>query len=138
MDLMAAQVAEFEKEFRVERHAAGGLGVELYHPAANSVGIELHVPGGVQRVGEIDATSIAAELDHLRAAVQHVAGIFRMRGAAHDAAQMHGAGFLGMEGIGNVILQEFAGAPARNVEEAIVERKIDIGDKRGHSFESLE
>src|SRR5580698_8898758 len=138
MDLMAAQVAEFEKEFRVERHAAGGLGVELYHPAANSVGIELHVPGGVQGVGEIDATSVAAELDHLRTAVQCVPGIFRMRGAAHDSAQIHGAGFLGMKRIGDVILQKFACAPTRNVEEAIVERKIDIGDKRGHSLESLE
>src|SRR5580658_1377664 len=128
MDLMAAQISEFEKELRVERHAAGGLGVELYHPTANSVGIELHVPGGVQGVREVGATSIAAEFDHLRAAVQRIAGIFRMRGAAHDTTQMHGAAFLGVKRIGNVILQEFAGAPAGNVKEAIVEGKIDIGD----------
>src|SRR5271154_3681915 len=119
MDLMAAQIPEFEKEFRVDGHAARGPSIELHHPAANSVRIELRVPRRIQRVREIDATSIAAELHHLRAAVQTTTGIFRMRGATHDAAQMHGAGFLGMKRVGNVILQEFAGAPARNVKETV-------------------
>src|SRR5580704_3258253 len=122
MDLMAAQVAKFQKEFWIKRHAAGGLGVELYHPAANSVGIELYVPWRVQGVGEIDATSIAADLDHLRTSIQGVASIFRMRGSAHDSAQVDGASFPGVKGIGDVILQEFPGAPAGNVEEAVVER----------------
>src|SRR5271155_1056989 len=137
MDLMASQIPEFKKEFRVDGHATCRLGIELHHPAANSVGIELRVPRRIQRVREIDAPSIAAELHHLRAAVQATTGIFRMRGTAHDATQLHGAGFLGMKWVGNVILQEFAGAPARNVKEAVVERKIDVRDERGHGLESL-
>src|SRR5580704_8107352 len=138
MDLMAAQFPEFKKEFRIDRHASRRLRIELYHPAANSVRIELYVPGRIQRVREIDAASIAAQLHHLRTAVQTTTGNFRMRGAAHDAAQMHGAGLLGMKRIGNVILQEFAGSPARYVKETVIERQIDIGDERRNGLESLE
>src|ERR1700691_3403907 len=138
MDLVAAQVLEFKKELRIERHSTRGLGIELYHPAANSVRIELHVPRRVQGVREIDATSVAAQLDHLWSPVQTVAGNFRMRSAAHDTPQMHGACFLGMKRIGNVILQKFAGSPARNVKEAVVERKIDICDERRDGLESLQ
>src|SRR5208282_1163493 len=88
MDLVAAQIAEFKKEFRVDLHTAIGLGIELYHPALNSVRIELHVPRCIKRVREINSTPIAAHLHHLRAAVQGCAGILRMSSAAHDTTQM--------------------------------------------------
>jgi hypothetical protein len=60
MNLVAAKISEFEKEVRVDGHSSFGLGVELYHPTANPVGIELRVPRGVEGVGEIDAASVAA------------------------------------------------------------------------------
>src|ERR1700685_1005094 len=69
-DLMAAEIAEFKKEFRVNLHAALRFGVELYHPASNSLRIELRVPWSIKRVREIDAPSVAAHFHHLRAAVQ--------------------------------------------------------------------
>src|SRR5580700_75798 len=112
MDLMAAEILEFKKEFRVDLHAALGLGIELYHPAPNSVRIELRVPRRIKRVCEIDSTSVAAHLHHLRAAVQGCAGLLRMSSAAHDTTQTHGACLFGMKRVGHVVLQKFAGSPA--------------------------
>ena len=67
---MAAQSIEFEKEFGIEGHPAFCLGVELNHPTTDSVGIELLVPRSVQGIGKIDASSIAADFDHLRTTIQ--------------------------------------------------------------------
>src|SRR5208337_765983 len=138
MDLMAAQIPEFKKEFRINLHAAVGFGIELYHPALNSVGIELRVPRRIKRVREIDAASVAAHLHHLRAAVQRCAGVLRMSRTTHDTAQMYGTCLLGMKGIGHVVLQKFSGSPAGDIKEAVVERQIDVRDQWRHSLESLE
>src|SRR6202167_1551796 len=137
MDLMAAEIPEFKKEFWINLHAALGASIEFYHPALNSVGIELRVPRSIQRVCEINSTSIAAHLHHLRPAVQGRGPILRMSSAAHDTTQMHGTCPLGMKGVGHVVLQKFAGSPAGNIKEAVVERQIDIRDKGGHGLESL-
>src|SRR5437879_3932652 len=59
-----------DEEFRIERNAARGLGVELHHPAVDSIGIELRVDGAVERVGEIHPFAVPADLDHLRAAAE--------------------------------------------------------------------
>ena len=61
-----------------------------------------------------------------------------MRGPANDAAQMQRAGFLRMEGVGNIVLDEFARAPAGCVEEAIVNGKVDVGDEWGDGLEPLQ
>src|SRR5712671_7364289 len=53
------------EEFRIEADAAVRLGVELDHPSLDAVGIELRVDGAVQRVGEINPPSVAADLHHL-------------------------------------------------------------------------
>src|SRR5208282_1918913 len=135
---MAAEIAEFKKEFRVNLHSALRFGVELYHPASNSIRIELRVPWSIERVREIDSASIAAHLHHLRAPIQRCAGILRMCSAPHDTTQMHGTCPLGMKRVGHVVLQKLAGSPARNIKEAIVERQIDVGDEWRHGFESLE
>src|SRR5271156_3818123 len=138
MDLMAAQITEFKKEFRIDLHATIGLGIELYHPALNSIRVELRVPRCIKRVREIDSTSIAAHLHHLRTAVQRRAGILRMSSAAHDTTQMHGTCLFGMKRVGDVVLQKFSGSPAGNIKEAVIERQIDVSDKRRHSLESFE
>ena len=66
--------------------------VELDHPAVDALGVELRVPGGVQRVGQVDALAVAADLDHLRAAVDGARG--RVRRVADDPADAHAAGLL--------------------------------------------
>src|SRR6202049_398077 len=102
--LVAAQIAELDKEVRIELQAAFGFRVQLYHPAADALGIELNVPGRVERVGEVNAPAIAADLDHLRASVERRLGLLGMAGVAHDTAEMDRTGLLRVEGIGNVIL----------------------------------
>ena len=51
---------------------------------------------------------------------------------------LHRAGLDRVERIGHVELLQLAGAQARDVEEAIVEREVDVGDERRHRAESLE
>ena len=51
-----------------------GPRVELGHPGADPVGVELIVPRPVQRVGEVDALAVAADLDHLRSARERHVG----------------------------------------------------------------
>src|SRR5437588_711512 len=57
-----------DEEFRVELEAAIGAGVELHHPAVESAFVELAVDRAIERIGEIDAPAVAADLDHLRPA----------------------------------------------------------------------
>src|SRR5436309_3399200 len=74
-----------QKKFRIEGDAAVRIGIELYHPAVEAVLIELRIDRAIERVAEIDAASVAANLDHLRAASQ--SPVFRtgVTGARDDA-----------------------------------------------------
>src|SRR5262245_36545020 len=85
-----------DEEARVEGDAAVRARVELHHPAVDAVRIELRIDRAVERVGEIDALSVPADLDHLRAAVQGTARP-RVRRARDDAADPDRAGELGLE-----------------------------------------
>src|SRR5262249_36636460 len=58
------------EEFRVEVDAAAFAGIELHHPAVEAAFVELGVDGAIERVGEIDAPAVAADLHHLRAAAE--------------------------------------------------------------------
>jgi hypothetical protein len=42
------------------------LGVDLGHPALDPIGITLVINSAVERIGEVDAASIATDFDHLR------------------------------------------------------------------------
>src|SRR5271154_2693937 len=134
---MPAQIPEFQKELRVELHAALRLGIDFHHPASNSVRIKLRVPWRIKRIREISTTPVPAQLHHLRAAIQRRRRIFGMCRAPHDATYMHGPGFFGMERIGNIVLKKFSRAPARDVKKAVVERKINVCDERRHGLEAL-
>src|ERR1041384_70894 len=54
-----------QEELLVEVHAAGLVDVGHCHPAADPVGVELVVEGPVERVREVDPSSVAADLHHL-------------------------------------------------------------------------
>src|SRR5258708_1810823 len=87
------------EEFGIEGDAAFWIGVELDHPSLDAIGIELWIDGAVQRVGEIDATAVAADLHHLRAAAERAVlggGVRRLR---DDAANADLAGQLWLERI---------------------------------------
>src|SRR5262249_20320851 len=58
------------EELRIEGNPAVRFGVELHHPPIDPFRVELLVDGPVKRIGEIDAPSVAADLDHLWAAIE--------------------------------------------------------------------
>src|SRR5229473_180974 len=117
MDLVEA-LLRLDEELAVELEATVVTDVELRDPTLQPVGIELVVPGLVEPVRDVHALAVAADLHHLGTAVER-AGV-RMRGAADDPAEVHRPGLLGVERIGDVVLQEFAGTPARDIEEAVI------------------
>src|SRR4029077_7465132 len=127
-NLVAAQVAELHEEGEVSLHSPILVDIELDHPAIDSLGIELLIPGGVQGVGEIHTPAVAADLHHLRRAVERSLRICRMRSTAHDAAQMYRARFLRLEWIGDVVMNNFARAPARGIQITIINRQVDVGE----------
>src|SRR6516225_2981646 len=111
---------KLQEEVLVQRHSAFRLGINLDHPTLYALGVELVVDGGIERVGEVDAPAVAADFDHLRPAVERLVGLLRVPGAPNDSAKMQRAGFLGVERIAHVVLNELTTAPAGHVEEAVV------------------
>ena len=66
-----AKLVSVRKESLVDRQAARHwIGVDLRQPTADALGEELVIPGTVERVGEINPTTIATYLHHLRTAGQ--------------------------------------------------------------------
>src|SRR5271166_6738036 len=128
--MRALSLRPVDKEFQIESDAAARLGVELDHPAVDPVGIELRVDGAVKRIGKIDSPPIAAYFDHLRTAAEFAVVRARMARARDNAADPHLVGELGIERIGYIVLLQIAGAPAGDVKEAVIHRKVDVGDKR--------
>src|SRR5262245_64062190 len=113
-----------DEEARIESDAAALARVELHHPAVDAVRIELLIDRAVERVGEIDALSVPADLDHLRSAVEPPARP-RVGRAREDAANPDRAGELGLERIADGVLAQIARPPARDIKEAVVHRQID-------------
>ena len=98
----------------------------------------MRINRAVKRIGEIDPPAVAADLDHLRTAVQGAVSGAGMGGARNDAADAHPAGLLRLERIRYVILDHVAGPPAGDVKKPVVHRQVDIGDQRRHGLEALQ
>src|SRR5215218_11201272 len=70
-DLVNAQATELiavREEALIDAQPAVRVCVELGHPGADAVGVELIVPRPVERVGQVHPPSIATDFDHLRPA----------------------------------------------------------------------
>src|SRR5207244_13229096 len=80
---------------------------------------------------------VSADLHHLGPAVQGLT-LLGVRGPADDAAEPHGSGELGLEGTRHVVLPHLSGAPARDVQELVVHREIDVAHQWRHRLERLE
>src|SRR5690242_3493823 len=118
-DLVRAAPAEhfaLEEEALVKTDAAALGDVQLGHPGAYAVRVELLVPRTVERVGEVDALAVAGDLAHLRAAGQWLIRPRRVRHAPDNAAEPDRADLARVERVAHVVLLQFAGAPARDVE----------------------
>src|SRR5215472_18882783 len=83
-------------------------------------------------------SAVAADLNHLRPAIQRAVLRGRMAGARDGAADAHCAGELGLERVGDIVLPQIAGTPTGRIEKTIVHREVDIGDERRHRLEPLE
>src|SRR6266487_3211407 len=115
----AAEVVPVREEPRVDDEPAPvRVGVELGRPGPDPAGVEDEVPRPVQRVGDVDAPAVAADLDHLRPAAEPLAGRGRVRLAPYDPAELDRAGLARVERVGDVVLLEFPCAPAGLVESA--------------------
>src|SRR5688572_25493595 len=92
MDLVRPHAVELDEPGGIERHAAVRISIDLRQPALDPVGIELIVPSAIERVREIDPLAVAADLHHLRRAVQRLARAGGMRCTTNDAADPYRAG----------------------------------------------
>src|SRR5262245_56069329 len=120
MHLVRPHGIELQKELPVEIESARGCDVQLRDPATDPVGIELLIPGAVERVRQVHATTITADLHHLRCAVQRSVRTCWMRLSLRDATQPYRSGLDRIERIRHVELLQLAGAPARDVQESVV------------------
>src|SRR6476619_7089602 len=94
-----------------------GVDVELGHPGADAVGVELLVPRAVERVGEVHPLPVSADIDHVWTAGQWHLGHRGMRGTTDDPAQVYRSHFAWVRRIGDVVLLQLSCAPAGDVEE---------------------
>src|SRR5438105_8861247 len=124
MDTQAAEVVPVREEAWVDLHSAGvGVGVDARHPGTYAAGIEDLIPRGIERVREVDPLPVAAYLDHLRPARQGQVGSGRVWSLAGDPAQAHRAGLFRVMRIGHVVLLELSGAPAGDIQPAVIDRE---------------
>ena len=130
-------VLELDEELGIEGDAAVRRDVDLGHPPANPIGIELRVPGRIERVREVDAPAIAADLDHLRSAIEGARFIAGMGLAPNDATDRDRAAEPRLEWVRYVVLSQLAGSPAAHIKKTVVERQIDVGDQRRNGLEAL-
>src|SRR5437868_8569542 len=103
---MRAQPVELDKELFIEFHSALPICIKLHHPTLQPVGIDLLVPRCVERIGEMDALAITADLNHLRTAVERLRGLTGMSRTAHDAAEMDRARLLRVNRVRNIVLED--------------------------------
>src|SRR5260370_6177321 len=99
-NLMRAFAVEGREEVRVDRHPAGWLAVDFRDPSPNAVRVELGVPRSVERVRNVNPAAVAAELDHLRRAIEWAA--LRMRALRNDTAEPHSTRQPRVQGVAHV------------------------------------
>src|SRR5919204_6674906 len=100
-----AEVVAVREEARIDSHTADvGVRVDARHPRADALRIEDVVPGGIERVGRIDASAVPADLHHLRPAPQPQVLRRWVRRAADDPAEVHRTRLLWVVRVADVVL----------------------------------
>ena len=125
VDAQPAKSTPLAKETRVGGNAAAIQAcVELGHPRANAIGVEDEVPGPLERVGNVDAPAVTADLDHLGPPS-------RWSGAAGCGCRRtmplrFTPGLTRLERVRYIALLELTGAPAGDIQPAVVHRQVDV------------
>ena len=133
-----AEVVAVREEARVDGHAAGlCVRVDAGHPSAHAVRVEDVVPPRVERVGEVHAPAVAADLHHLRSARQRQLGM--RRGAECGRRCRPGAPSPPprVVRVADVVLLQLARPPARHVQPAVVDGQVDVAHQRRDRAEGL-
>src|SRR5829696_718496 len=73
MHLVRTHAVEFHESRGIEGNAAVRVGIHLRQPTLDPIGIELVVPYAIERIGDVHALAVTADLDHLRRTVQWLA-----------------------------------------------------------------
>src|SRR6185437_10660052 len=72
--LLRPQMIELQEHLRIELHSSTVRHIQFGQPAFQARRIKLLIPASIKGIGEVHAASVAAHLDHLRAAIQGLAG----------------------------------------------------------------
>src|SRR5262245_41622227 len=119
-NLMGSITVKLNEEVLIDRESAVRISVEFDHPTAYAFRIKLLVPGMIERIGEVDAPTIATYLHHLRCTIQRPVGVLWMWCTSNNPAEVNRARQLRIEWIRNIILSHFASTPAGYVQCSIV------------------
>ena len=125
--------AEINEEVFVDFHAAVfRVTIDHHHAAAifSNLWVELIVPSGEQRGGDIEAFAVERELDHLRPTGDLTTVDFRR--FAKQATHPDLAGELWIGRISDVVLADVAVQPVAEIEKAIIHRQEDHADQARH------
>src|SRR5271155_2200234 len=113
VDPAAAKFVAVREESDVgDKTARGEVGVKLRHPCSDAVGIKDLVPRRVQRVGDVDPSAVTADLYHLRSAAEQQGRSRRVRLASYDPSDVDRCRLSRVEWVADVVLLDFARAPA--------------------------
>src|SRR5918994_4105337 len=93
-------VVQVDEEVAVDLHPAVRIAVHTQEPRLET-GIELVVPGRVERVADVESPAVERELEHLRPAVQLPSGVARL---AEQAPEPELPGQLRVGRVGGVLL----------------------------------
>src|SRR6516164_4503960 len=117
------------KKVWVKRQRAVRPGIGFNEPGTDSVRIYLLVPGGIQRVGKVNAFSVTAYLHHLRAAIERGVRLLRMGRATYDSADLKHRCELRAIGNRDVVTAQFPGSPAGYIKPFIIKRQVKVGNE---------
>src|SRR6516164_9858293 len=126
------------EKVRIKRQRAVRPGIGFNEPGTDSVRIYLLVPGGIQRVGKINAFSVAAYLHHLRTAIKRDFQLLRMGRTTYDSADPKHRCELGAIGNRDVVTAQFASSPAGYVKPFIIKRQVKVGNEGWNRLETLQ
>src|SRR5687767_6703404 len=82
VNLVRAHAIELDQSRTIEIDAAIRTHVDPGQPSGDPVGVELLIPRAIERIGHVKTLAVAADLDHLRRAVERPVRTRWMRLAA--------------------------------------------------------
>src|SRR5262249_39642799 len=115
--LVRPQLPKVHKEARLQCHPPCRVGIHPHHPTTH-LRVKLVIPATIERIGEVDAPSVAAHFHHLRPPLHHPT--CGMRRGIDQTTNTHRTREFWVKGVRDVILAQLPSPPARHVQEPII------------------